>query len=868
MAAELMLRQPTAQEIETVTEQVGGNWLPYLMDMQLSRNYLNGMQHPEQWDISVSGLNAPFGWLQIDRLPMDDEDGHGLLLAWQSVLSACHTLGMKVAFVLRRMKGQTRIYLGAISEAGNRHAACNVMKQCMSVYLPGAVLQEQKAGFDMSETLAAVGDYTGMVTGIPSLQVKGDQPLTQTLDKLARGVTASGSQKNYAMVVIADPAKDMEISQLQQKLLQIKSEIHTMASYSETEGENESKNEGTSKTRLSGMAVILSLVKSASMVSSLTGDIFGYVGMSTLAVMMGSLVGNRGKNETDVHGLSHSLSREHKDFTINYCEKLIDKHISRMEGGRSTGFWQVGTYVLGEERETVDAVLALLRSVYSGSESYVEPIRVMNTSGNEQIHEMICNMRFVPLPASPETVRNGHWHVLGRMYESLTTPLTTQELSLATSLPHRDVPGLRFVRNTVHFAANPAVVQHKENAIVLGQLMDMGSQQVADYAMDVHALVRHTLVAGSTGSGKSTTCKRILREVLSKNVPVMIIEPAKDDYVNWAIKMNKTLPPDKQFTIYMPGADEFEGIPLPQLKLNPFEPAAYRDSRVRIQQHSEHFSTLLNACLPSEDIIPILIDESVQHCIRVKTANAGIDIDERLNEQMKQYPTMVSLGCAGNAIIKRKTYAQQTKDSFEEILRTRFEYLKRGTRGSILNTPKSVDFDELFSKPTVINLSCLAGSKDKALIMSLLLLALYEYRQSRYANDVAYRAEAKKNHLMHLMLIEEAHNVLTKPLPTAGGGSPEMAAADLFTNILSEIRSYGQGMMIVDQVPTRLIDDAVKNTNYKITHRLSSPDDIAVMASGMGLNDEQQAMVASLEIGHAIVCGDQDDGATWVRMNR
>ncbi len=867
MQTELMVRQPTKLELSMAEEQIGGNWMPYLMDMQLSRNYLNNIQNPEQWDISVSGLNAPFGWLQIDRLPMDDENGYGLLQAWQSVLSACHTLGLKVAFVLRRVKGQTKIYLGAINGDGNRHAACNVMKQCVSVYMPGAVLQEQNAGFDMAETLSPAGEFTGVVTGIPSLQGRDDHPLAQTLDKLAGGITAGGSHKNYALVVIADPAKDAEITQLQQKLLRIKSELHTLASYSESQGENEGTNEGNSKTRRSGMAVILSMVQSATLISGMTGNLLGYAGMSLLSTMMGALVGDKGKSETQTHSLTSSLTHEHKDFTISYCEKLIDKHVARMEGGRSMGFWQVGTYVLGEERETVDAVLALLRSVYSGSESYVEPIRVINTSGNEQIHEMISSMRFVPLPV-PTDDPGGHWHVLGRMYESLTTPLTTQELSLATSLPHNDVPGLRFVRNAVHFAANPAVVRQKENAIVLGQLMDMGAQQVSDYAMDVNALVRHTLVAGSTGSGKSTTCKRILREVLGKNIPVLIIEPAKDDYVTWAMEMNKTLPEQSRFTIYMPGADEFDGVELPQFHLNPFQPAAYRDSKVRIQQHSEHFATLLNACLPSEDIIPILIDESVQHCIRVKTTNAGIDIDQRLNEQMKQYPTMVSLGCAGNAIIKRKTYAQQTKDSFEEILRTRFEYLKRGTRGSILNTPRSVDFDELFSRPAVINLSCLAGSKDKALIMSLLLLALYEYRQSRYANDPAYRDEAKKNRLMHLMLIEEAHNVLTRPAPTANGGSPEMAAADLFTNILSEIRSYGQGMMIVDQVPTRLIEDAVKNTNYKITHRLASPDDIEVMARGMGLNEEQQEMVASLEIGHAIVRGDQDDGPSWVKMKR
>ena len=121
---------------------------------------------------------------------------------------------------------------------------------------------------------------------------------------------------------------------------------------------------------------------------------------------------------------------------------------------------------------------------------------------------------------------------------------------------------------------------------------------------------------------------------------------------------------------------------------------------------------------------------------------------------------------------------------------------------------------------------------------------------------------------MHLMLIEEAHNVLKKPNSMVSSGSPEIAAADLFTNILSEIRSYGQGMMIVDQVPTRLIEDALKNTNYKIVHRLTAPDDIEVMSRSMSLNSEQTNMVSSLEVGQAMVCGDQDDGAAWVRMDR
>ena len=234
MSVELMLKEPDEAQVRAVEEQIDGNWLPYLMDMQLSRNYLNSMQYPEQWEMSVSGLHEQFGWLQIDRLPMAGDDGTSLMFAWQSVLSACHTLGMKVAFVLRRVNGRTKIYFGGVPAGGGN--VCNVLRQCVAVHLPGAVLQEQRTGFSMAEELDGVGVCSGMVTGIPSLQVSGERSWLQTLDKLARGISSGGSQKNYALVVIADPAKDAEISQLQQKLLGIKSEIHTMASYSESQG--------------------------------------------------------------------------------------------------------------------------------------------------------------------------------------------------------------------------------------------------------------------------------------------------------------------------------------------------------------------------------------------------------------------------------------------------------------------------------------------------------------------------------------------------------------------------------------------------------------------------------------------------------
>ena len=116
-------------------------------------------------------------------------------------------------------------------------------------------------------------------------------------------------------------------------------------------------------------------------------------------------------------------------------------------------------------------------------------------------------------------------------------------------------------------------------------------------------------------------------------------------------------------------------------------------------------------------------------------------------------------------------------------------------------------------------------------------------------------------------VIEEAHNVLRNP-EGAGGGDAKRVVADMFGNMLSEIRSYGEGLMILDQVPTRLIPDVVKNTNYKIAHRMSSPDDCAVMESALALRGDQRGILPTLGQGEVIVLGDHDDAASWVKVEK
>ncbi len=906
-------------ERSAVTVNVPDDFYQTLLSQLLERDYLNNsndMRFVDMYDKAVYGKLAhdrlKINWLQITRLPIhpNENENYDLLSRWQGTLSSLHAWGYRLYFLLLRHEGKTKLFLGVASSDREitPDKAIQQLKQAAFGSMPGMelkVLEKQDTYDSISEPLGRMSNI-GAVTGIPSFQEKEKKGLLQTLDQLAFGIRdGSGNEEDYAMLVIADPIDDEEITDIISRHRRLSSQIHTAVktTLNENKSSGESydpmaKEKAIGKLKGVGLGVGISVL--GSVIGAIAGSTMGAPGVGasvgskaarligyTLSAggpHMGALIGGQvadslvaDASHNITKGSSAGLSKEYLDKFAEYAETATEHHIKRLNDGRNFGFWNAGVYVLGTSTVNVKTVTGILRAIYSGEETYYEPIRLHLFNDQSNALDIVRN-HFDLLPmldAKFVTPQDGfsyaqdQWHLFGKYYQYLSTPVTTKELSLATSLPRRDVPGLRFVKTAVRFANNPAEVVDKKSKISLGKIVDTGIIQGTTYDIDINSLVRHSLVAGITGSGKSTTCKRILKKALDCDVPLMVIEPAKDDYVRWAIKMNESHPewePEKKFKIYMPGAETFEGYPIEQLRINLFEPAHTKGALVDLLQHSEMAATMLNACLPGEEIVPILIEETVYKMIEEWAKCSGRQFDDGFIEPLENYPEMYDLAGKATEIMAKKDYETKVRDNFKEVLLTRFKSLSRGTRGKILDVPHSTDFEKLFTGNVIINISRLAGTKDKALVMSLLMQALYEYRISRYTNDAAYRKEAQHNQLKHLALIEEAHNVLLKPNDNQSSGSPQRAAADLFGNMLSEVRGYGQGFVIVDQVPTRLIDDVIKNTNYKIVHRITAPDDQAVMASCMALREDQKYIIPALEKGNAIICGDEDDAAAWVKI--
>lgn len=861
-----------------------------MLEYMMERSYLEDMTKRKDFIAArmPGQKNKPISWLKIHRIPVhpSQSENYDLITKWQAVLSSLHAWECKTIFLLQRRHGETSLYIGLRGNSLER--GIGLLRSALINCMPGieaepidnfkAVYIDERAKGTL-ELSSILDSYSvgGAITGIPSFRKETQSKFAQTLDQLAFGIrTERNEEADFSLIVVAEPMNDAKTSEIINHYQKIGGDIHSEVSAQISDSESKTEGETTSTSADLKFGIGQILETAASVIGGPILTVATKGATYAAATLLGTSVGiNRGYTSNQSVSVSRSVAKTYLNKFAQFTEKLTDMHCERLRKGRNLGFWNVGTYVMGYRDEDVTTVLGILRSIYSGDETYIEPIRLHLLHQNEAI-KAIKNFELIPV-IHPDSITDKsepltkEWHMLGEAYQYLSTPLNTEELSIETSLPRKDVPGLRFVRSSVRFANNPGT-NYGKGLLPMGKIIDSGVVQGNDYSIDINSLVRHSLIVGSTGCGKTTTCKTVINEVLSRDIPVLIIEPAKDEYVRWAIKWNKENP-KKTINIFMPGVKNLEvfGVKdgnraVEQLRINPFQPAAVKDAPIDMLTRCEQLTALINASLPTSDILPVIIDEAF---FTFLSEIVGSEFTGGDMKQKEDYPKLDKVLPIARKILNGRGYSQEVSNGLAAALDTRFKYLVRGKRGDVLNVNRSTDFNKLFNQPTVINLSKIANQKDKALVMSLLMLSLYEFRISAYNYDEKYREKAQKNELLHMTVVEEAHNVLAKPkADTSGVGNPQQVVADLFGNMLSEIRSYGEGLMLVDQVPTRLIDDAIRNTNYKIAHRLSAKEDVDVMASALGLRMDQQTLIPLLQQGQTVIACDKDDAASWVSINK
>ena len=113
------------------------------------------------------------------------------------------------------------------------------------------------------------------------------------------------------------------------------------------------------------------------------------------------------------------------------------------------------------------------------------------------------------------------------------------------------------------------------------------------------------------------------------------------------------------------------------------------------------------------------------------------------------------------------------------------------------------------------------------------------------------RKQTSNNGLKHITVLEEAHNLLKN---TSGNDSELTGkSVEMLTQTIAEIRTYGEGFVIVDQSPSSVDIAAIKNTNTKIVLRTPEANDRDAVGHSIGLTEDQVNEIAKLPAGVAVV---------------
>jgi uncharacterized protein len=160
----------------------------------------------------------------------------------------------------------------------------------------------------------------------------------------------------------------------------------------------------------------------------------------------------------------------------------------------------------------------------------------------------------------------------------------------------------------------------------------------------------------------------------------------------------------------------------------------------------------------------------------------------------------------------------------------------------------------------VLEIEDAGDDHDKAFLMGAVLIRLTEHLRLQHRHDGPGTIR-----LRHLTVIEEAHRLLRQPPPGAVTG-PAAHATEMFADLLAEVRAYGEGLIIAEQIPSKLIQDAIKNTAVKIVHRLPAADDRQSVGATMNLTQAQSEYLVTLPPGEAAVHADGMDYPLLARI--
>lgn len=819
---------------------------------------------------SLELLNK-FTFYRLCECSVEDVDDLFALFSgkMQKLFTTAYSIKQEVCYGIVSNAGQTSLVVG-ISPSSKDEAT----KRIIEGLLPGMKIEKFEGKFSNSEKETQndaehfdKDRYVGCISGIPALKVEG-----QLVEKDLSALMRSLNGENYTIMIMCKPMDEHVIQEKINQAIKIQDECFAISkrtislqrsisdgtshtdNFSEMNGENKTKGHGTNLSgAIPGMLLGAKIGAVAGTPIPIIGNAVGIVGGGIVGLIVGQQL-NFNKNSSK--GKSHSITKGYSDAvskTINEGEslsldiqngfalelmKMAEAMTDRLKVGRSIGMWEtVVSYSSDSEIASKIIQGSLYSDIASGIPDILPPVVFSYTDK--------CGKNFGKIHNEQLLIPKGFFE--GNNNSSLCSFITSEELCGICTIPTDNTVGFE-IKKAKGYSINN---QKKDDDILIGDICEYERPLPnVQFGLSDDDLNKHTFVCGITGYGKTNTVKRILENIQK---PFMVIEPAKKEYRSI----------QKDVKVYTFGRPEINCI-----KMNPF----YILPGISPQQHIDLLKDLFSASFALYGPMPYIVEKCLYNIYAKKGWNltlgfhpclVGINQTSDLfnEEAVKQkydmishrfyFPTMQDLKDEVDYYIEHEmTYEGEIKGNIKSAIKARIDSLCVGAKGYMFNTYETTKYDDIFNDNVVFELEGLADDADKAFALGLLIIYVNEYRQVR--KEITQNQEKG---LQHVLVIEEAHRLLKNVSTEQNNedmGNPKGKAVEHFTNMLAEMRSYGQGVIIAEQIPSKLAPDVIKNSSNKIVHRLVALDDQEIVASTIGVSAEEAIYLGNLKTGYAL----------------
>lgn len=843
-----------------------------IADIYLNRAYLEGfsvapIMEAERGIMDSSKLR----FVKISKIVFDSKEKFTDKL--MSVYSALHNLNSSIAVIVDSDGKRIDFYLGTRSEQ-NASTAGDVLESTLKGNFPGIDF--------MSETVSDVDSFIqkilykeikslASVAVVPSVRNKAEE-----LDSYVQGIekfidTMSG--KAYTMLCLATPINKQVAVQKKHGYEELCSSLSPHAKFSLAFGENESSavnesissnfsksvNKSISNSNTNSYSSSNGTNSNSSSGSSYNGGFsgeggnFGWGGSSGYSSgsfdsytsgnsFTQSVSDSMGSSSTE--GVSRgntSTTGSSKTTTLNYENKGVEllmqraqAQLERFKMSESYGMWEFGSYFLSRDINTTVLAGNAYKALMTGNDSAVESahLNVWSLNQVDSIRKILDNILYLRHPCAEVPALEGGYD---KQRVTPTDMVSGNELPLVMGLPKKSVPGLAVI-NMAEFGRT-VVYENKlpVKPIDFGNIYHMGVAEKNRVVMDLNLLASHCFITGSSGSGKSYATYELLEQVIENDVNFMAIEPAKGEYKRVFGKL-------KGIKIFTTDPKAYR-----TLRINPFQfPEA-----VHLLSHIEQLLQIFNASWPLYAAMPAILKQAVVEAY----TRCGWDVQNSLwipGLCDHKYPVFSDILDVLPHIINTSDYSSDSKGDYKGALLTRVQAMTVGINGVIFKNSVGIDDSVLFDSNVVIDLSDLGSDEAIALIMGVLIMKLNEYRRAERKSSSNSELNSE---LRHVTVLEEAHNLLkrTSKEQSQDGSNMIGKSVEMISNSIKEMRTYGEGFLIIDQSPTAVDSSAIENTATKIIMNTPAKDACEELGSALSLNDEQTKELSRLNVGVAAV---------------